>query len=232
MSSQISMDQVSQAGVQFGAEAGARLQTFLGRVPNPQEFMAFYGISAGTIIGNALSEIILNAGKEQAAQWLAEVLGIVQITARGNGADIILAGGISLKTMASSRTPAPGLAPPAPALDTNVCPCKIENGTCRECERILERNAGRYASLVRDVVDVSRDASQTKECKPCKIKLLDGVIAKIIRREAESLGDRLGAAFEILLAVITPQMKAALPEMEWPQTSKATEDVALLLQKK
>jgi len=232
MDVQASMEFISREAVQFGSEAGARLQTLLGRVPTPQEFMAFYGLSAGTVVGNALSEIVLSAGKEQGAQWLGEVLGLVQVTARGNGADIILSGEITLKAMASTRTPSPLAAPPPPALNTNVCPCKIENGTCRECDRDLERRVDKYAALVRDLVDTSHSEAKSNPCHPCKVRLIDGVVARVIRRQGSSLGDRLGPAFEILLAVITPQMKASLPEVDWTETGKATEELALLLRKR
>src|SRR3990170_8786186 len=103
----MNIQDISAAGIEYGSEAGARLQALLGRLPSPQEFMAFYGTSAGTIAGNALSEIVRAAGKETGAQWLMEVLGIIQLTARRNGADIILAGGVSLKTVASAASKQP-----------------------------------------------------------------------------------------------------------------------------
>ena len=76
------MEDISRAAIEFGNEAGERLQTLLGRVPDPQEFMAFYGTASGTICGNALSEIVKAAGKEIGAQWLMETLGLIQLTAR------------------------------------------------------------------------------------------------------------------------------------------------------
>ena len=80
----MNIEQVSQAAMEFGNEAGERLQSLLGRVPDPQEFMTFYAMACATICGNALSEIVTAAGKETGAQWLSEVLGMVQLTARRN----------------------------------------------------------------------------------------------------------------------------------------------------
>ena len=126
------MEDISRAAIEFGNEAGERLQTLLGRVPDPQEFMAFYGTASGTICGNALSEIVKAAGKEIGAQWLMETLGLIQLTARRNGADIVISGGLSLKTVSSpmgKQQAAP--APPPPILESNVCQCQILDGTCR-----------------------------------------------------------------------------------------------------
>src|SRR6185436_13485990 len=58
------MEDISRAAIEFGNEAGERLQTLLGRVPDPQEFMTFYAMACATICGNALSEIVTAAGKE------------------------------------------------------------------------------------------------------------------------------------------------------------------------
>jgi hypothetical protein len=225
----MNMEEISRAGVDFGSEAGARLQSMLGRLPDPQEFMAFYGTAAGTVTGNALSEIVQAAGKEIGAQWLGEVLGIIQLTARRNGADIILAGGVSLKTVPSTIAKQP--LPPPPSLDTNVCPCEISEGGCRSCERELDRSIDRFTSLIRGAVDISQEVDRSKVCPACKKRLVDGVLARSIRKNAPSLGDRLPAALEIFMAVVTPQIKSMMPEVTWDETMKAVGDVAASIKK-
>lgn len=229
----MNIEEVSAAGVEFGNEAGARLQSLLGRLPTPQEFMAFYGTACATICGNALSEIVNASDRENGAQWLMEVLGIVQLTARGNGSDIVLAGGITLKSVPSTMS-RPGSAPPPPpppALDTNVCPCEISDGNCRACERELDRSTDRFTSLLRSAVDISREVSQSKVCKVCKIRLVDGILARSIRKNAPSFGDRLGPAVEIFIAVVNPQLKGTMPEVVWEETMKAVGEVAASIKK-
>lgn len=229
----MNIEEVSAAGVEFGNEAGARLQSMLGRLPTPQEFMAFYGTSCATICGNALSEIVQGSDKETGAQWLGEVLGIIQLTARGNGSDIVLAGGITLKSVPSamSRQSAPPTPAAPPALDTNVCPCEISDGNCRTCERELDRSVDRFTSLLRSAVDISKEVSQSKVCRVCKIRLVDGILAKSIRKNAPSFGDRLGPAIEIFVAVVNPQLKGTMPEVAWEETMKAVGEVAASIKK-
>jgi len=228
----MNMEEISQAGIEFGSEAGARLQSLLGRLPTPQEFMTFYGTASGTISGNALSEIVENGGKETGAQWLGEVLGIVQLTARRNGADIVLSGGITLKTVASTMSKQAPVAPPPPApLDSNICPCEISDGSCRSCERELDRSIDRFTSLIRNAVDISREVGQSKICGACRSRLMDGILARSIRKNSPSLGDRLPAAIEIFMAVVTPQIKSMMPEVAWDETMKAVNDVALSIKK-
>jgi hypothetical protein len=233
----MNMEDVSRAGVEFGNGAGERLQTMLGRLPSPQEFMLFYGTAAASISGNALSEIVKAAGKETGAQWLTEVLGMIQLTARGNGADIVLAGGITLKTVAStmSKQPAAPPAPPAPpaSLTGNICPCEIskQDGTCRSCEREIDRSIDRFTSLIKNAVDISREAERTKVCPVCKIRLFDGLLAKSIRKNASSFGDRLSAALEIFMAVVMPQLKAMMPEASLDETLKAVSETAATIKK-
>jgi hypothetical protein len=227
----MNIEDISRAGVEFGNEAGARLQSMLGRLPSPQEFMAFYGTSSGTIAGNALSETVRAAGKEVGAQWLGEVLAIVQITARRNGADIVLAGGVSLKTVvsaASKQNPAP---PPPPPLDSTVCPCEISDGNCRSCEYELDRSIDRFTNLIRSAVDVSRESDKSKVCKACRKRLVDGILARSIRKNAHLLGDRLSAALEIFVAVVTPQIKSMMPEVSWDETTKAVSETAASIKK-
>lgn len=225
-------EQIARAGVEFGSEAGARLQTLLGRAPDPQEFMAFYGTAAGTVTGNALSEVVEGAGKEIGAQWLGEVLGIVQLTARRNGADIILAGGITLKTVAATSNKQPAtLPPPPPALDSNICPCEISDGNCRSCERELDRSIDRFTGLIRSAVDISTEVSKGKVCQVCKSRLIDGILARSIRKNAASFGEHLPAALEIFMAVVTPQIKAMMPGVGWDETMKAVSEVAASIKK-
>jgi len=231
----MNIEEVSAAGVEFGNEAGARLQSLLGRLPTPQEFMAFYGTSCATICGNALSEIVNASDRENGAQWLMEVLGIVQLTARGNGSDIVLAGGITLKSVPSAMSkpgsgppPAP---PPPPALDTNICPCEISDGNCRACERELDRSVDLFTGLLRSAVDLSKEVSKSKVCNVCKIRLVDGILARSIRKNSSSFGDRLGPAIEIFVAVVNPQLKAAMPEVAWEETMKAVGEVAATVKK-
>lgn len=224
----MNIEQVSQAGMEFGNEAGERLQSLLGRVPDPQEFMTFYAMSCATICGNALSEIVSAAGKDHGAQWLSEVLGLIQLTARRNGADIVLSGGITLKTVPSAMgkqqqtTPTP----PPPALETNVCQCEISAGTCHSCERELDRAIDRFTGLIRNAIDISKDGERSKLCKVCKIKLVDAVLARSIRKNASGFGDRLPAAIEIFMAVVTPQLKMMMPEVSWEDTLKAVSEAA------
>lgn len=228
----MNIEEVSRAGVEFGNETGARLQSLLGRLPTPQEFMAFYGTAAGTICGNALSEIAVAAGKETGAQWLGEVLGIVQLTARRNGADIVLAGGVTLKTVASTISKqAPSSPPPPTPLDSNICPCEIRDGGCRSCERGLDSSISRFTNLIANAVDISREVGQSKVCGICKVRLVDGVLARSIRKNFSSFGDRLPAALEIFMAVVTPQIKAMMPEVSWDETMKAVTDVAASIKK-
>lgn len=228
----MNMEDISRAGVEFGNEAGARLQSILERVPTPQEFMAFYGTSCATICGNALSEIVVGSGKENGAQWLGEVLGIVQLTARANGSDIVLAGGITLKTVPSTMPKqAPVAPPPPPALDTNICQCEITDGSCRSCERELDRSVDRFTGLIRSAVDISKEVGQSKVCDVCKSRLIDLVLAKSIRKSASSFGDRLAAALEIFIAVVMPQLKSMMPEVSWDETLKAVSDTAASIQK-
>jgi hypothetical protein len=227
----MNQEEIARAGVEFGNEAGARLQTLLGRVPDPQEFMAFYGTAAGTISGNALSEIIQGAGKEVGAQWLGEVLGIIQLTARRNGAEIILAGGISLKTVAATGAKQTMPPSPPPALDTNICPCEISDGTCRSCDRELDRSIDRFTGLIRSSVDISTEAQKSKVCLVCKNRLVDGVLARSIRKNAASFGENLPAALEIFMAMVTPQIKAMMPEVGWDETMKAVSEVAASIKK-
>lgn len=230
----MNIEEVSAAGVEFGNEAGARLQSLLGRLPTPQEFMAFYGTSCSTICGNALAEIVLGSDKETGALWLTEVLGIIQLTARGNGSDIVIAGGITLKSVPSAmvKQAAESHPPPTPpALDTNVCPCEISDGNCRVCERELDRSVDRFTSLLRSAVDISKEVSQSKVCKVCKIRLVDGILARSIRKNSPSFGDRLGPAIEIFVAVVNPQLKATMPEVVWDETIKAVGEVAASIKK-
>lgn len=226
----MNQEEVARAGVEFGNEAGARLQALLGRVPDPQEFMAFYGTAAGSITGNALSEIVQGAGKEVGAQWLGEVLGITQLTARRNGAEIILSGGITLKTMAATGAKQAPL-PPPPALDTNICPCEISGGTCRSCEREIDNSIDRFTSLIRTAVHISTEVSKTKICQVCKSRLVDGILARSIRKNAASFGEHLPAALEIFMAVVTPQIKAMMPEVSWDETMKSISEVAASIKK-
>jgi hypothetical protein len=227
----MNMEEISRAGVDFGSEAGARLQSMLGRLPDPQEFMAFYGTAAGTVTGNALSEIVQAAGKEIGAQWLGEVLGIIQLTARRNGADIILAGGISLKTVPSTIAKQEPSAPPPSPLDSNICPCEISDGSCRSCDRELDRSIDRFTGLIRGAVDISRGVEQSKVCQICKKRLVDGILARSIRKNASSFGDRLSAALEIFMAVVTPQIKSMMPEVTWDETMKAVSETAASIKK-
>lgn len=228
----MNLEDISRAGVEFGSEAGARLQSLLERVPTPQEFMAFYGTACATICGNALSEIVNGSSKETGAQWLGEVLGLIQMTARSNGSDIVLAGGITLKSVAStmSKQSTPPPAVPAP-LDTNVCQCEISDGTCRSCERELDRSIDRFTNLIKNAVDISREVSQSKVCQACKIRLVDGILAKSIRKNSPSFGDRLPAAVEIFVAVVNPQIKVMFPEVSWDETMKAVNEVAASIKK-
>lgn len=228
----MNIEQVSQAGMDFGNEAGERLQTLLGRVPDPQEFMTFYAMACATVCGNALSEIVTAAGKDAGAQWLGEVLGLVQLTARRNGADIVLAGGITLKTVPSAMgKPQDAPKPPPPALETNVCQCEISDGTCRSCERELDRSIDRFTSLIRSAIDISKDSERSKICKVCRIKLVDAVLARSIRKNASNFGDRLPAAIEIFMAVVTPQLKMMMPEVSWDETMKAVSETAASIKK-
>ena len=226
------MEDISRAAIEFGNEAGERLQTLLGRVPDPQEFMAFYGTASGTICGNALSEIVKAAGKEIGAQWLMETLGLIQLTARRNGADIVIAGGLSLKTVSSpmgKQQAAP--APPPPILESNVCQCQILDGTCRSCERELDRTVERFTNLIKNTVDASHEAGHSKICKVCKIRLVDGVLARSIRKNAPSFGDRLPAAIEIFTAVVLQQLKGLMPEVSFDETLKAVNDAVAMIKK-
>jgi hypothetical protein len=223
----MNIEQVSQAAMEFGNEAGERLQSLLGRVPDPQEFMTFYAMSCATICGNALSEIVTAAGKETGAQWLSEVLGMVQLTARRNGADIVLAGGVTLKTVPSTMSKQQAAQkPPPPALETNVCQCEISGGTCHSCERELDRSIDRFTGLIRSAIDISKDGERSKICKVCKIKLVDAVLARSIRKNASGFGDRLPAAIEIFMAVVVPQIKMIMPEVSWEDTLKAVGEAA------
>jgi len=227
------MEDISRAAIEFGNGAGERLQTLLGRVPDPQEFMAFYGTASATICGNALSEIVAAAGKDTGAQWLGEVLAIIQLTARRNGADIILAGGITLKTVSSAMGKQLLLAetPPPPALETNICQCQISDGTCRSCERELDRAVDRFTGLIKNTVDASHEASHSKVCKVCKIRLIDSVLARSIRKNSHSFGDRLPAAIEIFTAVVLPQLKGLTPEVSFDETLKAVNEAAATIKK-
>lgn len=228
----MNIEQVSQEAMEFGNGAGQRLQELLGRVPDPQEFMTFYGAACATICGNALSEISTAGGKEAGARWLSEVLGLIQLTARRNGADIVLSGGITLKTVPSTigkQNTAP--MPPPPALETNVCQCQISDGTCRSCERELDRSIDRFASLIRNAIDISKETGSSNLCKACKIRIVDGVLARSIRKNAVAFGDRLPAALEIFMAVVTPQLKAMMPEVSWEETMKAVTEAATTLNK-
>lgn len=228
----MNLEDISRAGVEFGNEAGARLQSLLERIPTPQEFMAFYGTSCATICGNALSEIVGASGKENGAQWLGEVLGIVQLTARGNGSDIVLAGGITLKTVPSTMSKQAPAAPPSPpALGTNICQCEITDGSCRSCERDLDRSVDRFTGLIRNAVDISREVGQSKVCDVCKSRLIDLVLAKSIRKSAPSFGDRLAPALEIFIAVVMPQLKSMMPEVTWDETLKAVSDTVASIEK-
>jgi hypothetical protein len=224
-------EDIALAGVEFGNEVGARLQALLGRLPDPQEFMAFYATIAGTVAGNAMSEIVHAAGKETGAQWLGEVLGIIQITARRNGADIILAGGISLKTVPSTGAKQLAAPSPPPPLDSNICPCEISDKSCRSCERELDRSVDRFTTIIRNAVDISREVEQSKVCLVCKKRLVDGVLANSIRKNAVSFGDRLPAALEIFMAVVIPQLKTMMPEVVWDETMKAVSEVAASVKK-
>lgn len=225
-----SMEEIASFAATIGNEVGARLQEMLGRLPDPQEFMAFYGTVAGTVAGNALSEIVPAAGKVIGAQWLGEVLAILQLTARRNGADIILTGGISLKTMAATGPKQPSAPPPA-SLSTNICSCEIADGSCRACEREIDRSIDRFTSLIKGAVDTSMEAGQSKVCATCKKSMVDGILARSIRKNAPSLGDRLPAALEIFVAVVMPQIKAMMPEVSWDETMKAVSEAAASLKK-
>lgn len=226
----MNMEEVARAAVISGNEIGARLHALLGRLPSPQEFMAFYGTVAGTVAGNALSEIVQAAGKETGAQWLGEVLGIIQVTARRNGADIVLTGSVSLKTVPSTGAAQPLAAPPTPPpLDSNVCPCEIADGGCRSCERELDRSIDRFTSLIKSAVDISREVEKSKVCEVCKKRLIDAVLARSIRRNAASLGDRLPASLEIFMAVVTPQLKNMLPDVTLDETMKVVGEIAAAL---
>jgi len=228
----MSMEEITGTGVTIGNEVGARLQELLGRLPDPQEFMAFYGAVAGTVAGNALSEIVNAAGKEIGAQWLGEVLGILQLTARRNGADIVLAGGISLKTVQSTSAKPTASAPPAPSpLETNICACQISDGSCRVCEREIDRSIDRFTSLIRSAVDTSKEVGQSKVCATCRKSMIDGLLARSIRKNAPSLGDRLPAALEIFVAVVVPQLKGMMPEVTWDESMKAVNDMAATIKK-
>lgn len=228
----MSIEQVSQAAMEFGNEAGERLQAILGRVPDPQEFMTFYGAACATVCGNALSEIVSAAGKETGAQWLGEVLGMIQLTARRNGSDIVLSGGVTIKTVPSAMgKQKAALTPPPPALETNVCQCQISEGTCRSCERELDRSIDRFTNLIKNAIDISKDSGTAKVCGVCKIKMVDAVLAKSIRKNAASMGDRLPAAIEIFMAVVSPQLKAMMPEVSWEETFKAVGEVAATIKK-
>ena len=153
------MEDISRAAIEFGNEAGERLQTLLGRVPDPQEFMAFYGTASGTICGNALSEIVKAAGKEIGAQWLMETLGLIQLTARRNGADIVISGGLSLKTVSSPMGKQQAAPAPPPVLESNVCQCQISDGTCRSCERVRRSGLRPFESRLTRRSNVSGSCS-------------------------------------------------------------------------
>lgn len=224
-----SMEEIASFAATIGNEVGARLQEMLGRLPDPQEFMAFYATVAGTVAGNALSEIVNAAGKETGAQWLGEVLAILQLTARRNGADIILTGGISLKTMAAAGPKQPSASPP-PSLDTNICPCEISAGTCRVCEREIDDSIDRFTSLIRTAVHISTQVSKAKICQVCKSRLVDGILARSIRKNAASW-ENLPAMLEIFVAVAMPQLKGMMPGASWDETMKAVSEVAVTIKK-
>lgn len=228
----MNVEDVARAGADFGNLAGERLHSVLGgRLPTPQEYMAFYGAAAGTVAGNALSEIVSGAGKEIAAQWLGEVLAILQMTARRNGADIILSGGVSLKSMASTKgAPAPQ-EPAEKPLDKNICPCEIHSGRCMDCERELGRTIDRFAGLLKSLVVETVPASDVKVCQVCKTQLIDALLADAVRKHAPSFGERLGPSIEIFLAVILPQLKAAMPSVNWAKTLEAVSSQAKAAQK-
>lgn len=226
----MNLEEIARAGVASGNEIGARLHAMLGRLPNPQEFMAFYGTVAGTVAGNALSEIVRAAGKETGAQWLGEVLGIVQVTARRNGADIILAGGLTIKTVASPGATQPAAQiPSSPPLENNICPCEISEGSCRACERELDRSIDRFIGLIKSSVDISREVEKSKICEACRNRMLDAVLARSIRKNAVSFGDRLPAALEIFMASVTPQIKNMMPEVTLDETLKVVGEIASTL---
>lgn len=229
----MNIDEVARHGAEFGQLAGERLHSILGRLPSPQEYMAFYGASAGTISGNALSEIVRNAGKEIGAQWLGEVLGTIQIVARQAGADIVLGGGISIKSMPTLRPAAgPPAAPPASeAAPQNACECETVSGKCWTCERELERRIDRFALLLKNLVVDTASAVDSPVCPICKEAVLDGLLAACIKKHAPSFGNRLGAAVEIFLAVVMPQVKAASPGIQWTKTMEAVSEQASAAQR-
>lgn len=214
----LELQKAQQAALVAVDEFMGRLQKTLGRPPEPQEFFAFAGTAAASIVGNGLASAVASAGVEQASAWLAEVLGMAQIMARHGGAEVFIDGRFKVAPLPSLMpTERPSADPAKEELKNCICLGVILPECCVSCREALDRRVDGYADVFKKFSSLSEIRIP---CKVCRDSALDKTVADGLKRHIKSFGLSVPVAFEMFVSMVFPRLRE-LSETDWTETRKA-----------
>lgn len=221
---------IAEIGQQYVAISDQFLTEQLGRQYNVQELAQFAETAVGTLLASAYTNFREALGKEAAEAWLRKTLGLCTANVRLMGADALVKFDVEIKDMPNrlhkqrqamqvheheKEPPAP-----APPQTPEKCSCRLSDGACFTCTRIL---AGVYKGTFQFMRQMSESAKKTEEmCQVCRMTQTDRALSTIIP-EALSIKvpDEQKTAFHQEIRVILHQLASSNGAREIPLTEQA-----------
>lgn len=200
-------------------ELMSRLQKTLGRSASPQEFIAFTGIVAATMMGMGLASSVASVGFERATTWLAGLLGMAQIMARRGGAEILIDGRFKVGPFPSLiPTERPSAEPVKEEPKNCICLGVILPECCVSCREALDRKIDGYADIFKRFSGLLEN--NRIPCKVCRDSAVDKAVADGLKRHIKSFGLSAPIVFETFVSMVFPRLRE-LSEADWTETRKA-----------
>lgn len=225
---------INEIGQQYVAISDQFLTEQLGRQYNVQELAQFAEVAVGTLIASAYTNFREALGKEAAEAWIRKTLGLCTANIRLMGADALVKFDIEIKDMPNTLhkqrqamqvheqhvKEESGKEPPASIESPEKCTCRLTDGACFTCVRIL---SGIYKGTFQFMRQMSESAQKTEEmCQVCRVTQTDRALVTVIP-EALSIKvpEEKKATFYQEMRVILHQLATTNGAGEIPLTEQA-----------
>lgn len=228
---------IAEIGQQYVAISDQFLTEQLGRQYNVQELAQFAETAVGTLLASAYTNFREALGKEAAEAWLKKTLGLSTANIRLMGADALVKFDVEIKDMPNTlhkqrqamqvheheKEPPAQAQAPAPPPTPEKCTCRLTDGACFTCTRIL---SSVYKGTFQFMRQMSESVKKTEEmCQVCRVNQTDRALAVIIPDALSiKVPDEQKTALHQEIRVILHQLASSNGAREIPLTEQALKE--------